>query len=202
MTPFIELIRIYTSQGSRRASCYYSVVMSVSSHIVWLLTVALLLGPGTLSTNLRPNFPQYQLPAVGDGLLVRANATLGNKYDHKVVRIEVIYRVGNETSEVYDPNCPTSDHTAWVYLRPYGSTSPDPPELQKRLGRMIDEKRSRTDCRSRSVRWAETGRYSAGHITKACGLDALCKLTLWTPESLEIPIYLLEDRKGRSRPFN
>lgn len=127
-----------TSQGSRRASCYYSVVMSVSSHIVWLLTVALLLGPGTLSTNLRPNFPQDKMLSQQLETVSLCELTQHwEKYDHKVVRIEVIYRVGNETSEVYDPNCPTSDHTAWVYLRPYGSTSPDPPELQKRLGELL-----------------------------------------------------------------
>jgi len=36
------------------------------------------------------------------------------KYDDKVVRIKAIYRAGAETSEVYDIDCPDSDHVAWV----------------------------------------------------------------------------------------
>jgi hypothetical protein len=42
------------------------------------------------------------------------------KYDHKVVRIKSIYRTGPETSEIYDLECPDSDHVAWV-----------PPDLAK-----------------------------------------------------------------------
>ena len=36
------------------------------------------------------------------------------KYDHTVVRIRAIYRAGNETSEVYDADCPDSGNSAWV----------------------------------------------------------------------------------------
>jgi hypothetical protein len=59
------------------------------------------------------------------------------KYDHKTVRIEAIYHADNEASEVYDPACPTSDHTAWVALIPYGSPSPLPPELKERLNELL-----------------------------------------------------------------
>ena len=127
-------------KSSRPGSCYYSVMMSVFSHIPWLLMIASLSGPGTLSINLRPNFPQdktlgQHLDTVSLGELSRH----WEQYDHKLVRIEAIYSVGPETSEVYDPDCPTSDHTAWVYLWPYGSTSPDPPELQQQLGGLLKQ---------------------------------------------------------------
>jgi hypothetical protein len=59
------------------------------------------------------------------------------KYDHKIVRIKAIYDTGNETSEVYDPACPTSDHTAWVALLPYGSPSPISPELKEQLNELL-----------------------------------------------------------------
>ena len=36
------------------------------------------------------------------------------KYDHTIVRIRAIYRAGNETSEIYDENCPDSGNSAWV----------------------------------------------------------------------------------------
>lgn len=61
------------------------------------------------------------------------------KYDHRTARIEVIYHASNETSEIYDPACPTSDHTAWVALIPYGSPSPIPPELKRRLNELLKQ---------------------------------------------------------------
>jgi hypothetical protein len=36
------------------------------------------------------------------------------KYDHTTVRIEAIYRVGLEVSDVYDTGCPNSDSAAWA----------------------------------------------------------------------------------------
>jgi hypothetical protein len=113
---------------------------SVFSDVLCLLTVPLLLGPGTLSVNFRPSLPQdttlsHQLETVSLCELTQH----WEKYDHKVVRTNAIYRTENETSELFDPDCPTSDHTAWVHLRPYGSTSPDPPELQKQLGELLTQ---------------------------------------------------------------
>lgn len=61
------------------------------------------------------------------------------KYDHRTVRLEAIYRTGNETSEVYDPACPTSDHTAWVALLSYGSPSPIPLALRGRLNELLKQ---------------------------------------------------------------
>jgi len=114
--------------------------MSFFSHIFWLLTAGLLLGSGTLSVNLRPNFPQDKtLSQQFDTISLCELTRHWEKYEHKLVRIEAIYNVGPETSEVYDRDCPTSDHTAWVYLQPYGSTSPDPPELQKQLGELLTQ---------------------------------------------------------------
>jgi hypothetical protein len=54
------------------------------------------------------------------------------KYDHKVVRIRAIYRTGPETSEVYDLDCPDSDHVAWV-----------PPDLAKMAPADMVDKMSR-----------------------------------------------------------
>lgn len=59
------------------------------------------------------------------------------KYDHKIVRIEVIYHTSNEVSQVYDPGCATSDQTAWVKLLPYGSPSPVPIELEAKLSQLL-----------------------------------------------------------------
>jgi hypothetical protein len=61
------------------------------------------------------------------------------EFDRRTVRIAAIYRVGNETSEVYDPDCPTSDHTAWVALVPYGSPSPTPPALNEKLNELLKQ---------------------------------------------------------------
>lgn len=61
------------------------------------------------------------------------------KYDHATVRIEAVYRAGFEVNEVYDPSCPTSEHTAWVALVPYGSPSPIPPELKERLNELLKQ---------------------------------------------------------------
>jgi len=61
------------------------------------------------------------------------------KYDHATVRIEAVYKAGFEVSEVYDPACPTSEHTAWVALVPYGSPSPIPPELGERLNELLKQ---------------------------------------------------------------
>ncbi len=57
-----------------------------------------------------------------------------NRYDHKVVRIEAIYRAGAETSEVYDTGCPNSDHTAWVPPDIEGAT---PTDLIDKLNRLL-----------------------------------------------------------------
>lgn len=62
------------------------------------------------------------------------------QYDHKIVRIEANYRAGFEISEVYDPGCATSDHTAWVKLLPYGSPSPVPAELEAKLSELLKQK--------------------------------------------------------------
>jgi len=59
------------------------------------------------------------------------------EFDHHVVRIEAIYSVGNETSEVYDSDCPAHDNAAWVKLLPYGSPSPIPPELKEKLNELL-----------------------------------------------------------------
>jgi hypothetical protein len=110
---------------------------SVFSHTLWLLTTGLLLGPGTLSINFRPNLPQDT--TLLETVSLCELSQHWEKYDHKVVRIKAIYRVGNETSEVYDPDCPRSDHAAWVSLEPYGSPSPVPPELQRRLSELLTQ---------------------------------------------------------------
>lgn len=59
------------------------------------------------------------------------------KYDHRTVRINAIYRTGNETSEVYDLGCATSDRTAWVALQPFGSPSPMAPVLKEKLNELL-----------------------------------------------------------------
>ncbi|MGA7915197.1 MAG: hypothetical protein WCA00_08190 [Candidatus Acidiferrales bacterium] len=61
------------------------------------------------------------------------------KYDHLTVRINAIYRTGNETSEVYDLGCATRDHTAWVALQPFGSPSPMTPELKEKLEELLKQ---------------------------------------------------------------
>jgi hypothetical protein len=59
------------------------------------------------------------------------------KYDHLTVRINAIYRTGNETSEVYDLGCATSNRTAWVALQPFGTPSPMTPELKEKLNELL-----------------------------------------------------------------
>jgi len=61
------------------------------------------------------------------------------KYDHKTVRVEAIYHGGFETSEIYDPACPTSNQTAWVALMPYGSPSPTSPELKEKFDQLLKQ---------------------------------------------------------------
>jgi hypothetical protein len=54
-------------------------------------------------------------------------------YDHKTVRIEAVYAIGNEFSEVYDTGCATMDHIAWVKRRLVGEPNPATPELGAEL---------------------------------------------------------------------
>jgi hypothetical protein len=56
------------------------------------------------------------------------------KYDHRMVRIDAIYRTGAETSEVYDLSCPDSDHVAWV---PPDLAKMAPPEMVDKLNRLL-----------------------------------------------------------------
>lgn len=62
-------------------------------------------------------------------------------YDHKLVRVKGIYVAESERSELYDPVCATSDHTAWVPPTPYGSLGPPPQELNARLNDLLEQDR-------------------------------------------------------------
>jgi hypothetical protein len=55
------------------------------------------------------------------------------KYDHKIVRIEAIYTIGAESSQVYDIGCLTS-YTAWV---PPDIESATPADLRDKLKRLV-----------------------------------------------------------------
>jgi len=59
------------------------------------------------------------------------------KYDHKMVRIEAIYAIGPETSEMYDTDC--RNETAWVPPVQYGSSGPPPPDLEAKLKHLLKQ---------------------------------------------------------------
>jgi len=56
------------------------------------------------------------------------------KYDHMMVRIQAIYRGGNETSEVYDSNCANGGNSAWV---PPDFEGALPPNIKNRLDEIL-----------------------------------------------------------------
>ena len=56
------------------------------------------------------------------------------KYDRTIVHIRAIYRAGNETSEIYDADCPDSGNAAWVPPNLDGAL---PLNIKKRLGEIL-----------------------------------------------------------------